>query len=69
MIFVDRFIAWQHTAEREETRLHDRVDAIAELLFFRNAVGIDCIDLDLFVDDRFLNRPRQVLPNFCRMDY
>ena len=47
----NRFIARQHTADREEAGLHDRVDAIAKLILFGNRIRIDRIDLDLLVDD------------------
>src|SRR5712691_11459103 len=39
--FHDRFIARQHAADREKARLHDRVDAIAELIVFSNRVGVN----------------------------
>ena len=39
--FHDRFIARQHAADREKARLHDRVDAIAELILLSNRIGVD----------------------------
>src|SRR5688572_19491587 len=59
-----RFLARQHAAEREETRLHDRVDAIAKLTLPRHAVGVDGIDLQPLVDDRLLDGVRQMVPHF-----
>src|SRR5262249_34555987 len=60
---LDCFVARQHATECEETRLHDRVDAVAELALSRDAGGVDGEDLQPFIDDHLLHRGRQVLPN------
>src|SRR6185436_6621838 len=57
------FVRREHTANRKEAGLHDRIDAIAKLFFFGHRVGINRINLDLFADDLFLDRKRKLLPN------
>ena len=63
----DRLIARQHTADREEAGLHDRVDAIAHAdCLCATAIRVDRIDLDLLGDNCFLDRARQLVPNLFR---
>jgi len=47
----DSFFLWNHTTYRKEASLHDRIDSIAELRFFCNAVCLNRIKLDVLVDD------------------
>ena len=59
----DRFVARQQARDREEARLHDRVDARAHAGALRQVVGVDREEADLLVDDLFLHLPRQVVPD------
>src|SRR5437870_2895514 len=39
--FCNRFVTWQHAANRKEAGLHDRVCAIAELVLLRHLISVD----------------------------
>ena len=59
----DRFLARQHSADREEAGLHDRVDAAAHARFARNGISIDHIELELLIQDLLLRFAREMVPN------
>jgi hypothetical protein len=61
---LERFFARQHAAQREETRLHNRIDAIAELRLPRHASRVDNEYFQPLIDDRLLNRTRELVPGF-----
>ena len=57
------FLARQHSADGEETRLHDGVDAAAHAGLLGHIVTVDDVKLELLVDDLLLHQARQVVPN------
>jgi len=59
----DGFLARQHTADGEETGLHDGVDAATHAGFLGHLVTVDDVKLQLLVDDLLLNQAGQVVPN------
>ena len=63
---VDRLFARQHSADREEAGLHDRVDAVAHSRIASHRVAVNHKKLQLFVDDCLLHRSRQVIPDVVR---
>ena len=62
----NRLLARQNSADREETSLHDGVDAAAHLCLARDLVRIDQVELEFLLDNGFLYRLRQVVPYFIR---
>ena len=55
---LDRLVARQDTGEREETGLHDRIDAPPHAGFARNVRGIDDIEANVAIENRLLHRRR-----------
>ncbi len=62
----DRLVARQHAGDGEEAGLQDGIDARAEAEVLRHLAGVDDVELQLAVDDAFLDRQRQVVPHRVR---
>ena len=54
---------WQDAAEREETGLHDGIDASSHACLASNLVRIDHIEMQLLLRDGLLDFKRQMLPD------
>jgi len=54
----DRLLARQNATQREETGLHDGVNAAAHAVFVRHLEGVDDEETQLLSEDRFLHRTR-----------
>jgi len=59
---LDGFLARQHSADGEEARLHDGVDATAHAGLLGHIVTVDDVELQLLVDDLLLHQAGQVVP-------
>ena len=59
----NRLIARQQTRDREEARLHDRVDARPHAGTLCQVVGVDSKEADPFLDDLLLQLSWQVVPH------
>ena len=61
---LDGLVARQHAGQREETNLHDGVDASAHAAVARHLGRVNHEKLRLLRDERFLHRRRQLGPDF-----
>ena len=59
----DRFLTREDAADGEEAGLHDRVDADPHAGLLAHLVAVDHVELELFLDDLFLNFLGQVIPH------
>ena len=63
---VNGLIARQDTGDGKETGLHDGVDSAAHAGLFGHIVGIDGVELELLINDVFLDFLGQLIPDFLR---
>src|SRR5262245_37655523 len=56
--FLNRFLARQNIADREEARLHNRVYANAHPGLPGNLIGVNDVEFEILFDDFLLNRAR-----------
>ena len=61
---ADRLVPRQHAGQREEARLHDRVDAALQAHLARHRGGVDHVHLQLLLDDLFLDLSGKMIPHF-----
>ena len=60
---LDGLLAGEHAGQREETHLHDRVDAPTHAAVPRHFGRVDDIEIRLLRDERLLQRRRQLGPD------
>ena len=65
----DRLILRQDTTDGKETGLHDGVDAYTHAGLFGDLICIDGVQLELLLDDLFLNLSREVVPYLARLEW
>ena len=62
----DGLVLGQHAADGEEARLHNRIDAHAQIQLRSQGVGVDVVELQLLALDLLLDHPGQLLPDLLR---
>src|SRR4029453_12356435 len=63
---VDRLLARQHAADREEAGLHDRVDSRPHACLARHPVTVDDEEAQALGEDLLLRRAWEVAPDLAR---